>query len=159
MPPHVHLNRNLVLDRNREKRGPLNFEIGAGGRNDSPDGYVVASPGALKRDVRIVRALPCKLHFKISLDRCGVNLGLSKFGANHHYWKLGSARCLKPAQVAIGVARVEVLDRYTIRKLHRPFWQSPSLSLRGSYRLLGALGGACDRRAWTAPVPSGSRSA
>ncbi len=76
------------MNRNREKRWPLDLEIGARRGNGARDLDVFPMLTAVKLDMAVVNGLSGELNFQIRADRRRSQFRLREAGAHNHHREL-----------------------------------------------------------------------
>lgn len=111
-PSHLHLHRDVVLDRHGKQRGWVNLEVRELAGNATGDFLFVPLYRYLEGHVLVMGGLPGEREVKVSVN-CGVaRRRLRKTCANRDHGILCTPCHLQHVQVTIAVTGIERFDGY-----------------------------------------------
>lgn len=109
-PRHFHMDRDVVLNGERQWRRRVDLEIVYGGWNRAPDFDRAPLTQALEGDLPVVGGLASELDLQVRKDGWHQRGFFGYVQAHGDQRKLAAARHLKHMKVAVGVAGVKRLD-------------------------------------------------
>lgn len=110
VPDHIDADRDLVLDRDGQEGGCIDFEVGEGGGDHARDVMGGALDGLVELHVSVVCSIAGELDFEVAVERGRVEARLGQAKANLDDGELHAAGGLDHVQVAVAVAGIEGLD-------------------------------------------------
>src|SRR6266699_2264467 len=135
MPGRLHVDRDVVLDGNREERRRVDLEVGDRRRDRSRYECYVSVHDDVKWNPRIMRGLAGTFDLQIRVDRVRERGPFRQLCPHRDDRKLTAPRCLQNVQVAVTVTGIKGFDRHRDQKVTTPGLTSPPTSRRMAHAI------------------------